>query len=86
MSDTVQSIINAAADEADSLLDGIASPADAKPILLEWLSDNFPQLPEDQRHSAVHGVVSILKREGFFDGSNQGPNWSDSDDPAEAEE
>lgn len=84
MSDTVQSIINAAADEADSLLDGVASPTEAKPLILDWLVDAYPELSQEQRHSVVRGIISILNREGFFEPPARSDSWSsDSDDEAD---
>lgn len=86
MSHTIQSVINAAADEADSLLDGVASPAEAKPMILEWLADNYPDLPPDQRHAAVRGIVSVLDREGFFDTHAQANSTDEGEDFGEADE
>ncbi len=72
MSTNVQAVINAAADEADSLLEGVATPADAKPILQEWLADNHPKLPKAERQQVVLGVLALLEQEGFFEASEPG--------------
>jgi hypothetical protein len=83
MSTNVQAVINGAADEADSLLEGIANPAEAKPVLLEWLADNHSALTKPERLQVVAGVLSLLAREGFFSCAAGG---DESDDPSEAGE
>lgn len=80
MSTRVQAVINAAADEADSLLEGIATPTEAKPLLAEWLADHHPDLPPPERQQVVAEVIAVLEREGFFAVGAGGDSLSDSSD------
>lgn len=86
MSTNVQAVINAAADEADTLLQGAANPAEAKPLLLEWLADNQPAMPKPERLEVVAGVLTLLEREGFFTGAAGGDDWDGPGEGAEADE
>jgi hypothetical protein len=77
MSTNVQAVINTVADEADLLLDGIATVSEAKPLLLDWLADNHPELPKTERSQVVQTVIDLLAREGFFAGGAQQEPMSD---------
>ncbi|HLP10178.1 MAG TPA: hypothetical protein VK178_18595 [Opitutaceae bacterium] len=79
MSTTVQAVINAAADEADTLLEGIVKPADARPLLLEWLGEHHPGLTGSERDAIVGKVLSLLEHEGFFEAAV----GDDNDEPPE---
>ena len=83
MNTNLQAVINLAADEADSLLDGVSTPAEAKPVLMDWLADNHPTLGKTEHLQIVSGVLALLEREGFFTGTGSG---ADSEDPAEPDE
>jgi len=83
MNTNLQAVINFAADEADSLLDGVATPAEAKPVLMDWLADTHPTLQQTERLQVVAGVLEILGRESFFPTAGTGDN---ADEPAEADE
>ena len=86
METNVQAVIKAAADEADSLLEGIANPAEAKPALMEWLADNHSALTKPERLQVVAGVLSLLAREGFFEGAAGGDDWDVPGEGGEADE
>jgi|GEM_PF-3780168 len=86
MSTNVQAVINAAADEADTLLQGATNPAEAKPLLLEWLVDNHPAMPKPERLEVVAGVLTLLEREGFFTGAGTGDEWDAPSEASEADE
>ncbi|HLP02546.1 MAG TPA: hypothetical protein VK163_11030 [Opitutaceae bacterium] len=79
MSTNVQAVINAAADEADNLLEGVLKPADARPLLLEWLGGKYPGLTQSERDAVVAEVLSVLEREEFFEVAF----GDDNDDPPE---
>jgi hypothetical protein len=66
MNTIVQAVINAAADEADGLLEGIVKPADARPLLLEWLAAHHPEIPQDEQDEIISRVLALLCAEGFF--------------------
>ncbi len=83
MSNSVQAVINAAADEADSLLEGIATPTEAKPLLKEWLAEHHPAIPLPERDAVVAGILALLEREGFF---QVGAGSADSADPGDTGE
>lgn len=82
---TVQAVINAAADDADSLLEGIATPAEAKPLLREWLADHHPAIAPTERDEIVAGILSLLAREGFFEAA-AGDETNDSAEMGEPDE
>ena len=63
----LQAIISAAADEADGFLGGVTSPAEARPLILEWLTDNQPGLTAPDRQKVVQDLLAVLEREGFFE-------------------
>lgn len=87
MKPEVRSVINAAADEADGLLEGIESPAEAKQVLLEWVTDNHPALPKAERAHVVREVLSLLEEEGFFENSGRAMQRTNDDrDFGEADE
>ncbi len=86
MSTNVQAVINAAADEADTLLQGAANPAEAKPLILDWLAANHPALPKAERLQVVAGVLTLLEREGFFTCQAGGDDWDGPGEAAEADE
>ncbi len=86
MSINVQAVINAAADEADNLLEGVANAAEAKPLLREWLADNHPSIPKAERDKIVVGVIGLLEREGFFGSSGHGDSWDDAGEGGEPDE
>lgn len=86
MSTSVHAVINAAADEADTLLEGVATPTEAKPILAEWVTDNYPALPKPERAEAVAGVIELLEREGFFAVSAGGDPSADSSETGSPDE
>ncbi|MFT3828787.1 MAG: hypothetical protein QM691_03675 [Opitutaceae bacterium] len=85
MSNHVQAVINAAADEADSLLEGVMKPADARPLLFDWLGENHPGLTQSERDAVVSEVLSLLAHEGFFAaaGGDEGDAASENDEPDE---
>ena len=85
MNTNLQAVINLAADEADSLLDGVATPAEARPVLMDWLADNHPSLRKAEHLQIVSGVLALLEREGFFTGTGTGGGGG-AGDPAEADE
>jgi hypothetical protein len=60
-------IINEAADVADEVLAGIRVQKDARPVIQEWIAERHPELTPADRSKVSEGVLSILKREGFFD-------------------
>lgn len=66
MSTHAQAVINAAADAADEILEGATSPAEAKPLLLEWISEYDPALAPTDRQQIAIAVLALLEREGFF--------------------
>ena len=86
MSTNVQAVINAAADEADTLLEGAANPAEAKPLLMDWLAANHPALPKAERLMVVAGVLTLLEREGFFACPASGDDWDGPGEGGEADE
>ena len=63
----LQAIISAAADEADGFLGGVTSPAEARPLIVEWLTDNQPGLTAPDRQKVVQDLLALLEREGFFE-------------------
>ena len=73
----LQSIINAAADEADEFLDGITTAAEARPAIAEWVNDNHPELTAADRQKAMQGILALLGREGFFEGRGRGDAWGE---------
>jgi hypothetical protein len=82
----LQSIIAAAADEADEFLSGVRSAAEARPAIEEWLSDRHPELGANDRKSVLQGLIALLAREGFFETDSRGANvWGGEDDAAEEE-
>lgn len=83
MSTNVHAVINAAADAADTLLDGVVKPADARPILKDWLVDNHPELSQIDRDAVIAEVIALLDEEDFF---AIGAGTTDDDDPADASE
>lgn len=63
----LERIINEAADVADEVLNGIRQAKEARPVILEWITERHPELvPADQAKVAT-GVMVILQKEGFFD-------------------
>ncbi len=83
MSTNVHAVINAAADEADTLLDGVVKPAEARPILKEWLADNHPELSPTDRDAVITEVLALLDEEDFFSVDAGG---LDTDEPADGTE
>ncbi len=83
MSTNVHAVINAAADEADTLLDGVVKPADARPILKDWLADNHPDLSQSDRDAVITEVIALLDEEDFF---TVGSGAIDDDEPADTGE
>ena len=77
---TLEQIINEAADEADSVLAGIRSAKDARPVIQEWLSEHHGELSQADRQKVAAGVFSLLQREGFFDVSERRTGMFGDDD------
>ena len=75
MPDSLQYIVNTAADEADDFLRGVTSVSEAKPVILEWLADRHPGLPPPERQKIVQGLLALLDREGFFEATCIGDSW-----------
>ena len=86
MNTNLQAVINFAADEADSLLDGVVTPAEARPVLMDWLADNHPSLRKAEHLQIVSGVLALLEREGFFASSGGGDGAEDPSESDEADE
>ena len=86
MKTIVQSVINAVADEADVLLQGVSTAAEAKPLLLEWLADHHPELPLDGRLQVVQSVIAILKEEEFFTTADNRATMADVSEVGEPDE
>ena len=86
MSTNVQTVVNAAADEADLLLEGVGTVAEAKPMLLDWLADNHPELPKAERTQVVQAVIALLLREGFFESGVQQESMADASEFGEPDD
>ena len=86
MSLNLQAVIDAAADEADTVLDGVATPAEAKPLLREWLAENHPALTKTESDQVIAGTLRLLDREGFFAVADRGDGWDEPGDGAEPDE
>ncbi len=86
MSTNVHAVINAAADEADNLLEGVTKPAEARPLLLEWLAENHSGLDPAQRETVTAEVLALLEKEGFFVGGGPDQDEPDPDDGSEPDE
>jgi transcription termination factor NusB len=63
----IQEIINALADEADELLDGVSTKQDARPVIREYLEKNHPELDKTERAIVLAGLFEILEEEEFFE-------------------
>jgi hypothetical protein len=73
----LQAIATAAADQADDFLQGVNSPTEAKPVILEWLADQYPQLPPADRPKVVQALLAILDREDFFAVAGSKDSWAE---------
>ena len=81
---TLEQIINEAADEADSVLAGIRSAKDARPLIQEWIAERHSELAPTDRQKVATGVFSVLSREGFFDVPERRTSIFGDDDTEEA--
>jgi len=63
----LERIINEAADEADEVLNGIRIAKEARPVIQEWIVERHPELSLADQTKVASGVLSILKKEGFFE-------------------
>jgi len=60
-------IIGAAADDADEFLAHVASRAEARAAIREYLDQNHPELSKADVPRVVAGLMVLLDEEGFFD-------------------
>jgi hypothetical protein len=79
-------IIDSAADEADTILDGVRTPAEAKPILREWLADNHQKLSAAEQNQVIDEVLALLDEEDFFSATAGGEADDGGEDAGEADE
>ncbi len=86
MKTIVQAVINAVADEADVLLQGVSTVAEAKPLLMEWLADHHPELAVDGQLQVVQSVLALLREEGFFTGGERQETMADASEVGEPDE
>ncbi|MBK8478236.1 MAG: hypothetical protein IPL39_18640 [Opitutaceae bacterium] len=86
MKSIVQAVINAVADEADVLLQGVSTAAEAKPLLMEWLADHHPELAMDGRLQVVQSVLALLREEEFFTGGDHQETMADVTEVGEPDE
>ncbi len=70
-------IIDKIADDADDLLADAANRAQAKAVVEEVLSSQHPKLSPADRAKVVSGVIAILEKEGFFEGSGGDNIWDE---------
>jgi hypothetical protein len=79
---TLSAIIDAIADEADDILDGVKNHNEARAAISEQITIKYSTLSGPERTKVIDGVLSVLAEEGFFElGSS-----SESEDEAETEE
>lgn len=64
---SVQDIINAAADDADSFLSGVSSMTEARPAIRDYLKAHHPQLAPADEARVIAGLLAVLEEEGFFE-------------------
>lgn len=86
MKNIVQAVIDSVADEADELLQGVNTVAEAKPLLLEWLADHHPALPMEGRRQVAQSVIAILEAEEFFTAAGQPESMADASEFGEPDE
>lgn len=65
----IQEIINALADEADEILDGVSTKKEARTILRDYLDGNHPELDQTERGQVLAELFEILEGEEFFEAS-----------------
>jgi hypothetical protein len=86
MKSIVQAVANAVADKADVLLQEVSTATEAKPLLMEWLADHYPDLPMDGRLQVVQSVIALLNSEGFFGARSLQDSLADANDSGEPDE
>lgn len=74
-----RAIANSICDEADDLLAGISKRTDARAAIAETVNIRHGKLPPAEKKAVIDQVMSILDREGFFDGEagDSGDEMSD---------
>ena len=77
MTVSLQDIINRIADGADTLLAEAGSRAQVRAAIEELLAAEHPRLSPADRAKVVAGVVAILDKEGFFEGSGADNVWDE---------
>lgn len=73
MDDSLQSIIDRIADQADDVLAGASNRAEARAGVEEMITADFLRLSPPERAHVVAGVMALLEKEGFFDGISDSP-------------
>jgi hypothetical protein len=73
----LDAIINAAADDADLFLTGVASMTEARPVIRDYLKENFPDLAPADVSRVIAGLFALLEDEGFFESGARHDAWAD---------
>ena len=62
-----KALVSEICDEAESFLDGVTKPTEAKAGIAEWLAIHHPKLRPEEIEDVVADTVTILENEGFFE-------------------
>ena len=75
MTAPLQDLINRIADNADDFLVEASNRIQARAAIEELLSADHPGLSPADRTKVIAGVIAILEKEGFFEGSKGDNVW-----------
>jgi hypothetical protein len=81
---SLKPIIDDIADQADDFLDGVTTRSDARAVISEQLTIQYPRLSGAERGKVVDGVLAVLDSEEFF-GSGVGSAVEDADSEVDGE-
>ena len=76
-------LITRIADQADDFLEGVTSREQARAAISEMVTIEDSSVPPDTRNQVVDGVMQLLEREGFFEGTGGGRSADEADDSEE---
>jgi hypothetical protein len=76
---SLKPIIDNIANQADELLEGVTTRADARAAIAKQLTIRYPRLLGSEWGKVIDGVLSILNDESFF-ASASGSEKNDLDD------
>lgn len=80
---SLKSIIEAIANQADDLFEGVSSRDHARAGISEQITMDYSHLSPVDRQRVTDGVMAILEEEGFFNATPGGGGERDDDESSE---